>query len=183
MRRFGLAAILASILAPPGGAQPAPSASDAPFTCLFERLTAERRAQAGPAASQRLTGAPADGEQSGGAALDAILAALPACAATGRWTEAQRESAGQYVLVQLAHEDMRRRYAGQNVDLSFIDDAVAAGPRAMLQFDALVGRVRAQGVGDNRPDSAEDVTFIYLELARQAEEIRRGFSDPQFRPR
>ena len=68
--------------------------------------------------------------------------------------------AQEYVLIVLALEDMRRRYAAQNVDLSVLDNA--------LPFEEQVARVRGQGVTGDRPDSAEDIVFIYRSL-----EVRR----------
>lgn len=183
MRRLTTLLAIGWALAGPLRAQPAAPPTDPSLDCPLYGIPENERMLAASAASRRLTDVPAGDEQRGSVALDIILSNLPRCAEAARWTENQRELAQQYLLFQLAREDMRRRYAAQNVDLGFIDAAVAAGPRAMLQFDTLVGRVRAQGVTGSRPDSAEDVTFIYLELARQAEEIRRGFSDPQFRPR
>ena len=179
MKRLVFLIAAAAIHNAPAGAQPAP-ASAAPFACLFEGVTAEQRALAGAAASQQLTDVPADGRQRGGAALEAILAALPRCATSGRWTEAQREVAHQYVLFQTAREDVRRRYAAQNVDLSFIDEAIASATPAglPLTFDALVARVRAQGVTDDRPDSPGDIVFIYLELGMQAEAMGAQFNAP-----
>lgn len=184
MQRFvPLAILLACAVTAPLRAQPAAAATDA-LACLFAGVTPEQRALAGAAASQRLTDVPADGERRGGAALDSILAALPRCAEAGRWTEARRDMAHQYVLLQTAREDVRRRYAAQNVDLSFIDDAIVAMPaRASPSFDSLVARVRAQGVGDDRSDSAGEIVFIYLELSMNAEAIRAGFADPGFRLR
>jgi len=180
MKRFLLVTALAVTMMPPLRAQPVAAPSDAPFTCLFEGVTAEQRALAGPAASRRLTDAPADGEQRGGAALDAILAALPRCAEAGRWTATQRDMAQHYVLAQLGREDMRRRYSAQNVDLSFIDSTIAnampaGGPPP--PFEEMVARVRAQGVTGQRPDSAEDIVFIYLEMAGQAEAMKSMFAD------
>ena len=169
--------MLVSIAAMPLCAQPAAPPSDAPFACLFDGATAEQRALAGAAASQRLTDAPQDGEQRGGAALDSILTALPRCAETGHWTQDQRELAQHYILAQLAREDMRRRYAAQGVDLAFLDEARTA------TFDDLVARLRAQGVTGDRPDSAQDIVFIYLELARHVDEIRGGFANSNYQPR
>ncbi len=146
-------------VAPTLRAQPAASFG-VPSLCLLEGVTAEQRALAGPAALQRLTDVPADGEPRGGSALAAILTALPRCARAGRWTEAQRDMAQEYVLIVLALEDMRRRYAAQNVDLSVLDNA--------LPFEEQVARVRGQGVTGDRPDSAEDIVFIYRSL-----EVRR----------
>ncbi|MGQ0661165.1 hypothetical protein [Sphingosinicella sp.] len=177
MKRLLLVAALAITMMPPLRAQPAAAPSDAPFTCLFEGVTAAQRALAGPAASQRLTDAPADGEQRGGTALDAILAALPRCADAGRWTATQRDMAQHYVLAQLGREDMRRRYAAQNVDLSFLDGGMVAAGGSPPSFEQLVARVRAQGVTGQRPDRAEDIVFIYLEMAGQAEAMKSMFAD------
>jgi hypothetical protein len=41
----------------------------------------------------------------------------------------------------------------------------------------MVARVRAQGVGDNRSDSAGDIVFIYLELGMQAEAMKAAFAE------
>lgn len=172
-----------AILAVPLAAQPGLPPADGPFSCLFEDVSAEQRILAGSAASQRLTDAPADGEQRGGTALDAILAGLPRCAEAGRWSEPQRNLAREYLVAQLAREDMRRRYVAQNVDLTFLDEAVAGGRGGTLPFDELVARVRAQGVTGDRPDSAEDIVFIYVGLAGQAEAIRAGFAHPAFQRR
>ncbi len=175
----GLAAWAAASAITPAPAQPAAaSTADAPFNCALENVAADARALAGAAASQRLTDVPADGEQRGGSALDAIVAALPRCAESGRWTEAQREIAHQYVLFQTAREDVRRRYAAQNVDLTFIDQTIATTTAGSPPpFEEMVARVRAQGVGDNRPDSAGDIVFIYLELGMQAEAMRAAFAE------
>lgn len=171
-----------ALVATPVGAHPGVP-TDGPLACLFEGITAEQQALAAPAASQRLTDGPADGEQRGGAALGAILASVPRCAAAGRWDERQRGLAEHYVLARLARQHMLAHYAAQGVDLSFIDEAVAAATTAPPPFDALVARVRAQGVTGERPDSAEDIVYIYLELAVHVAAIRGGFSDPGFNPR
>jgi hypothetical protein len=171
-----IAVLLAVIASSPLRAQPA-APSDGPYSCLFEGVNAEQRALAGAAASQQLTDVPPDGQQRGGAALAAIIASTPRCAEAGRWTPDQRELARHYALAQLAREEMRRRYAAQNVDLSFIDGGVTAVAGAPPTFEQLVARVRAQGVTGDRPDSAEDIAFLYLELAAQAEALKAGFSD------
>ena len=166
----------------PASAQPA-APGDGPLACLFEGVTAEQQAMAAPAASQRLTDGPEDGEQRGGAALTAILSGIPRCAGAGRWTERQRGLAEHYVLARLARQHMLAHYAAQRVDLAFIDEAVQAATSAPPPFDALVARVRAQGVTGARPDSAEDIVYIYLELAAHVAAIRAGFDDPRFNPR
>jgi hypothetical protein len=173
---FGLAARLQG--------QPAALPANPSLDCPLEGMSAEQRTLAASASSQQLTDAPADGEQRGRAALAAVLANLPRCAQSGRWTDNQRNLAHQYVLMRLAREDMLRRYAAQNVDLGFIDQAVAATPAGSPPpFDALVARVRAQGVGDDRPDSAGDIVYIYVTLAYHIAEIRAGFADPNFQLR
>jgi hypothetical protein len=165
------------MVAQPADAQRAGPASDSPFACIFEGVNSDQRAMAASAASQRLTDAPSDGAQRGGAVLDALLGALPRCAAAGRWTETQRDMAQLYVLAQLAREDMRRRYAAQSVDLGFLDEvALAPLGASMPSLDEMAARIRAQGVTGDRPDSAEDIAFIYSALARQAEGARMAFA-------
>ena len=183
MQRLLLIAATISLMATPLRAQTATPPAASTLDCPLEGISVEQRTLAGAAGSQQLTDAPADGEQRGRAALDTILANLPRCAAAGRWTENQRELAQQYVLMQLAREDMLRRYAVQNVDLSFIDAAVAATPAGSPPpFSELEARVRAQGVTDDRPDSPGDIVYIYMMLVYQTAAIRAGFADPNFRP-
>jgi hypothetical protein len=165
------------------GAQPAGGAPDPRFDCLLEGISAEQRMLAASGASQQLTDVPAEDEQRSRTALDAVAANAPRCAASAGWTENQRELALQYTLLQLARDDMIRRYAAQNVDLTFIDEALAAAsPEGPVSFEDLAARMRAQGVGDNRPDSAEDIVYIYGMLAAQSAEIRLRFDDQNFRP-
>lgn len=183
MRGIGAAFLLSVAAAAPVGAQPAPPA-DSPLACLFGDVAADQRALAAPAALQRLSGAPEDGEQRGGAALDAILAALPRCAESGRWNESQREMARLYVITQLGREEMLRHYAAQNVDLAFIDGMVAAAtPDSPPPFEEMAARVRAQGVTGERTESAEDVAYLYLELMARAEAILAGFAEIGRAPR
>jgi hypothetical protein len=182
-----LVAILAISVAvsPPLWAQAAAPPSDGPLTCLLEGMSAEQRALAGSAASQLLGDVPpGDGEQRDPTMLNGVLPSLTRCAEAGRWNEAQRERAREWALVRLAREDMQRRYAAQNVDLTFIDEALAATPaESPAPFDALVTRMRAQGVADDRPDSAADIVYIYLMLRAHAEEIRAEFAGPNPQPR
>lgn len=184
MRGIGAAFLFFVAAAAPLGAQPAPSPAGSSLACLFEGVTPEQRAQAGPAASYRLSEFPADGEQRGGAALDAILASLPRCAEAGRWTETQREMAHLYLMAQLARDEMRRHYAAQNVDLTFIDAmAAAATPDSPPPFEEMAARVRAQGVTGERTDSAEDIVYLYLELTVRAEAIPAVFAEAGAAPR
>ena len=184
MRGIGGAFLLFAAAAAPVGAQPAPPPADSPLACLFVDVAAGQRALAAPAALQRLSGAPEDGEQRGGAALDAILAALPRCAERGRWNESQREMAHLYVMTQLGREEMLRHYAAQNVDLTFIDGMVAAAtPDSPPPFEEMAARVRAQGVTGERTDSAEDIAYLYLELMARAEAILAGFAEIGRAPR
>lgn len=180
MRGIGAAFLLFVAASAPVGAQPA----DSPLACAFAGVAAEQRALAASAALQRLTGAPEDGEQRGGAALDAILAALPRCGEAGRWNEGQREMAELYVMTQLGREEMLRHYGAQNVDLTFIDAMVAAAtPDSPPPFEEMAARVRAQGVTGERTDSAEDIAYLYLELMARAEAILVGFPDIARAPR
>jgi hypothetical protein len=166
-------------MAPPLCAEAAPPPSDGPLACLFEGMNAEQRARAGAAASRQLTDAPPGGDEHQDAALLDAALPLARCAQAGQWNEAQRERAREWALVQLTREDMRRRYAAQNVDLAYIDEAMAAVPAgSQPQFDALVARMRAQGVGDDRPDSAGDIVYIYLALWAHAREIEAEFAGP-----
>ncbi|HST36645.1 MAG TPA: hypothetical protein VLK25_08460 [Allosphingosinicella sp.] len=178
-----LIALLAFAAAQPGNAQPAsttaPAADDGPYSCLFADLTGERRALASPAASTRLTDMPEGVDQQSEAALDAILARIAGCGDAGGWTAGQRGMAEHYVHAQLAREYFRRHYAAQRVDLGLLDEAAAIPPgNPMPEFDALVARLRAQGVADDRPDSAGDIAYLYLSLARHAEEMKAGFAVP-----
>jgi len=183
MRRVALAVALALIVAMPLRAQPVAPPPDPSLNCVLDAVPAEQRRLAGPAASQRLTDAPEDVPQLSAAALDTIRAALARCAEASHWTENQRELALQYTLMQLTRDDMIRRYAAQNVDLTYIDEMVAtAQPNVALPFEAIVARLRAQGVGDNRPDSAEDIVYIYTMLVAGSAATRAGFADPNFRP-
>jgi hypothetical protein len=180
---MALVAFLAFATAQPGDAPlpatPAPVADDVPYTCLFAGLTAERRALAAPAASTRLTDMPEEIDRQSEEALDAILARVASCGDAGGWTAGQRGMAEHYVLAQLAREFFRRHYAAQHVDLGFLDDAVAARPDTpMPVFDDLAARLRAQGVGDDRPDSAGDIAYLYLMLAQHAEEMKTNFAVP-----
>lgn len=172
------------VLAAPAFAQaPPPSAFTSP-DCPLYGIPENEMTLAASAASQQLTDAQASDDSRSRAALDIILSNVPECARAGRWTENQRELARQYVLMRLSREDMLRRYDAQNVDLRFIDLAVAAAQAGTPPpFEELVARVRAQGVGDNRPDSAGDVTYIYMNLAYRMAEIARGFADPNFQLR
>jgi hypothetical protein len=182
MQRLLLAAATALIMAWPLLAQPAASSAHSELDCPFEGVSAEQRGLAASAGAQRLTDVPTDGEQRGGAALAAILANVARCMETRRWSQNQRGLALRYVLMQLTREDMLRRYDVQSVDLRFIDEAVATSqPGVEPPFDAFVARVRAQGVGDNRPDSAGDIVYIYMMLAYQTAEIRAHFADPSYR--
>jgi hypothetical protein len=169
--------------AQPGGAPPlatpAPVVDDGPYTCLFADLTAERRALASMTASTRLTDMPEESDQRSEAAFDAILARLARCGDAGGWTVPQRGAAEHYVHAQLAREFFRRHYAAQRVDLGFLDDAAAIPQgNTMPAFDDMVARLRAQGVTDDRPDSAGDIVYLYLMLARHAEEMKASFADP-----
>ncbi len=168
----------------PLGAQPAGPAPDPRFDCLLEGISAEQRMLAASAGSpQEFTAVPGEEEQQSRAVLAAIAANAPRCAARAGWTENQRELALQYTLMQLTRDGMIRRYAAQNVDLAYIDEAVAAAPsEGPVPFEAMVARMRAQGVGDNRPDSAADIVWLYMMLVGQSAEIRLRFDDPTFRP-
>lgn len=184
MKRLAILAGLGFSLGAPVLAQAPPPAAFASPDCPFYGVPENQMILAAPAASQQLTDVPAQDEARSRAALDVILANVPECAQAGRWTENQRELARHYVLLRLSREDMLRRYDAQNVDLRFIDLTVAAAQAGTQPpFDDLVGRLRAQGVGDNRPDSAGDVAYIYLTLAYQLAEITRGFADPNFQLR
>jgi hypothetical protein len=181
MKRLILAALAAAVTWPLA-AQSAPPSPDAMATCALQGLSAEQRALAASSGSQQLTGAPTESETQARALLDTVSANVRRCADASRLTEGQRDLALQYTLMQLTREDMLRRYHAQNVDLRFIDEAVAASRTgATLPFDDLVARVRAQGVGDDRPDSAGDIVYIYMMLVYQLAEIRTGFADPNFR--
>lgn len=180
--RLALAVLLALINASPLRAQQGAAPSAPTIDCPFEGVSLEQRMLAASAGSARLTDAPEDGEERGGVALDAILANVPRCAEAGRWSESQRQLALHYLLAQLGREDMLRRYAAQNVDLSFIDTALAATPAgSQPPFAEFEARIRAQGIGDDRPDSPGDIAYIYMMLVYQAEMIRAGFTDPNFR--
>ena len=184
MRGIGAAFLFFVAAAAPLGAQPAPSPAGAPLACLFEGVTPEQRALAGPIALQRLSDFPADGDERGVSALDAILAALPRCAEAGGWTETQREMAELYLMAQLARDGMRRHYAAQNVDLTFIDAmAAAATPDSPPPFEEMAARVRAQGVTGERTDSAEDIVYLYLELTGRAEAVPGVFAEAGAEPR
>lgn len=174
---MSLPAALSALLAV---AQPgdAPVADDGAYACLFADLTAERRALASSTASTRLTDMPEESDAGSEAALEAILARRAGCGDAGGWTEGQREMADHYVHAQLAREYFRRHYAAQHVDLGFLDTVATAPESAMPPFDDLVARVRAQGVGDDRPDSAGDITYLYLMLAHHAEEMKANFAVP-----
>jgi hypothetical protein len=178
-----LIALLAFATVQPGDARPvvtpASVADDGPYACLFVELTAERRALASPAASTRLTDMPEENNRQSEEALDAILARVAGCGDAGGWTVGQRGMAEHYVLAQLAREFFRRHYAAQRVDLGFLDD-VAAIPQGnpMPEFDGLVARLRAQGVADDRPDSAGDIVYLYMMLAQHAEEMKASFAVP-----
>ncbi len=182
MSRLATALAIGWALAGPLCAQPAaPSAHSSP-DCPLYGIPENERMLAASVASQQLTDVPASDEERGRVALDIILSNVPRCADAGRWTPNQRELAQQYVLMQLTREEMLRRYDAQSVDLRFIDEAVAtAQPAVEPPFDAFVARVRAQGVGDNRPDSAGDIVYIYMMLAYQTAEIRAHFADPNYR--
>lgn len=182
MRGIG-AAFLFMLASAAASAQPLASSADGPLSCLFDEVTAEQRTLAAPAALQRLSDFPPDGEARGGAALDAILASLPRCAESGRWSEDQREMAELYLMAQLGREEMRRHYAAQNVDLSFIDESLRAAATEPPRFDELVARLRDQGVTDDRPDSAGDIVHLYLELAAMAEAIPADFAELGANPR
>lgn len=196
MKRFALTILLASIAAWPSLAQPLATAPDPRFDCLLEGISAEQRqmaasgdraelvdAAADEAALNRAIAAGAEAEARRSAAVEAIAANARRCGAAAGWTDNQRELALQYVLMQLTREDMIRRYAAQNVDLTFIDTALAtARPDQPLPLDALAARLRAQGIADERPDSPADIVYIYLMIAAQSAEIRRRFDDPTFRP-
>ena len=149
------------------------------------RLGGERRREDGGVGGRReQPRAGQAGGQRGGAALDAILAALPRCGEAGRWNEGQREMAELYVMTQLGREEMLRHYAAQNVDLTFIDAMVAAAtPDSPPPFEEMAARVRAQGVTGERTDSAEDIAYLYLELMARAEAILAGFPDIARAPR
>jgi hypothetical protein len=183
MRRIAIAASLVSLMASPAPAQPAGPAPDPRFDCLLEGISAEQRTQAGYGGGEQFTDVPSEDEQRSRAAVEMIAANARRCAAAARWTENQRELALQYVLMQLSREAMIRRYAAQNVDLTYIDAAVAAAPpEGPVPFEAMVARMRAQGVGDSRPDSASDIVYIYMMTVGLSAEIRANFDDPNFRP-
>lgn len=179
MKRFVLAV---TAIAWPLAAQPP---AHPQLDCPFEGVATEQRALAVSAAAQQLTDVPPTGDaQRSQAALDAILANVPRCAQARRWTTNQSELARAYVLMQLTREEMLQRYDAQNVNLRFIDEELmAARPGEPPPFEAWVSRVRAQGVGDNRPDSAGDIVHIYMTLAYQIGAIRTGFADPNFQLR
>ena len=176
-------ALLAFATVQPGDAPPVATpafvADDGPYTCLFTGLTVERRALASPAASTRLTDMPEGNDRQSEEALDAILARVAGCGDAGGWTAGQRGMAEHYVHAALAREYFRRHYAAQQVDLGFLDEAAAIPPgNPVPEFDGLVARLRAQGVADDRPDSAGDIVYLYLMLARHAEEMKAGFAVP-----
>lgn len=184
MTRFTVLAGLCFLLVAPAVAQaPPPSAYSSP-DCPIYGVPESEMILAASAASQGLTDVPAPDEARSRAALDTILANVPECAEAGRWTQNQRELARNYVLMRLTREDMLRRYDAQNVDLRFIDLAVAAAQAGTPPpFDELVARLRAQGLGDGRPDSAGDVAHIYMTLVYQMAQIVSGFADPNFQLR
>ena len=163
----------------PAGMAEVPMRDDGPFACLFQGVAPDRRTQASLAAAYRLTDGPEDGELRGGAALDSILGSVTRCGDASRWTAGQREMAQLYVLAELAREHLLRHYAAQQVDLGFLDAVLTSPPDAPRpSFDELAGRVRAQGVTGARPDSAEDIVYIYVSLAQQAEAMKAGFAVP-----
>lgn len=183
MQRLAILAGLGLTFAPAVAQPPPPHVFSSP-DCPIYGVAENQMILAASAASQQLTDVPAADEARSRAALEAILANVAECAQAGRWTENQRELARNYVLMRLTREDMLRRYDAQNVDLRFIDLAVAAAQAGTPpQFDTLVARVRAQGVGDDRPDSAGDVTYTYMTLVHQLAQIVRGFADPSFQLR
>lgn len=180
MKRVVILAAIGCALASPLGAQPA-ALPNPSLDCPLEGSAMEQRVLAMAAASQQLTDAPAELPQGAPAALEAVLANVARCAATHRWTGNQRELARGYVLIRLTRDEMVRRYAAQNVDLSFIDQMATAGrPGEPPPFETMVARVRAQGVGDDRPDSAGDIVHIYMTLVYRMGEIRARFADPDF---
>ena len=183
MKRVALATALALTVTAPLRAQSVAPMHDPSLNCVLDAVPADQRVLAGPAASQQLTDAPEEAPELSGAALETIRAALSRCAETSHWTENQRELALQYTLMQLTRDDMIRRYAAQNVDLTYIDQMIAAAqPNTAFPFEAMVARMRAQGVGDNRPDSAADIVWLYMMMVAQSAKIRANFADPNFRP-
>lgn len=184
MKRFALVFTAGFALGFPVLAQPAAPPADPSLACPLQGLPAEHRDAAITEASRDLLGTEATAEAPRRAAYEALQASARRCAATHRWTENQGNVAFQYALMQLAREGMVRRYAAQNVDLSFIDPAVEALARGSEPpFADFVTRLRAQGLGDNRPDSAEDVAYIYTMLLFQMLETRGRFADPNFQLR
>jgi hypothetical protein len=180
-----LAIVFLSVAAAaPLWAQAPPPPSDGPLACLFEGMNAEQRALASTEIERLIAHAPPhDGDHPDLAIFDSVLP-LARCAQAGHWSEAQRERAFEWALVRLQREDMQRRYAAQNVDLTYIDAALAATPEGSRPpFEALVARMRAQGVGDHRSDSAGDIVYIYMMLWGQAREIRAEFAGPDPQPR
>lgn len=168
-------------MAGPLAAQSDAPTPDAAMECALRGLSAEQRALVASGGSQQLTDVPAESETQARAALDRVTANVRRCTETSGMTENQRQLAFFYTLMRLTREDMLRRYDAQHVDLRFIDEAVAAAPAGSAPpFDALVARVQAQGVGDNRPDSAGDIVYIYMVTVMQAAEIRTRFADPNF---
>lgn len=169
-----------ALLGMPLAAQPPSPSTDAPFTCLFEGVTAEQRAAAGAAASQRLTDMPPDGGQHGGATLEMISNRVSSCAETQPWSDSQQRHAAAYLLAQLARENMRQRYAAQGVDLGFLDEMAADPARRQnsANMDEAAARLRSQGLTGQRADSAEDVVFLYLSMALHVEAARDGFLAP-----
>lgn len=165
----------------PLAAQSAAPSPDAAMECALQGLSAEQRALVASGGSQELTDVPAESETQARAALDTVAANVRRCTESSGMTENQRQLALYYTLMRLTREDMLRRYDAQNVDLRFIDAAVAAiQPGVTPPFETWVARVRAQGVGDDRPDSAGDIVYIYMTLVHQIGEIRANFADPNF---
>lgn len=173
--------LFASAMAAPLAAQPAAPSPDAAMECALQGMSAEQRALVASGGSQELMDVPAERAAEARAALDAVQANVRRCTQASGMTENQRQLALYYTLMRLTREDMLRRYDAQNVDLRFIDEAVAATPAGSPPpFEQLVARVRAQGVGDDRPDSAGDIVYLYMVTVMQAAEIRTRFGDPNF---
>lgn len=184
MKRVVLIAALGAALSFPARAQPLAPPANPALACPIEGLPAEQRDAAIAEASRDLLGTEATAEEPRRAARDALAASARRCTTTRGWTERQGNVAFQYALLQLAREGMIRRYAAQHVDLSFIDSAVEGLTRGVEPpFQSFEARLRAQGLGDDRPDSAGDVAYIYMMLVFQLMEARGRFADPAFQLR
>lgn len=179
MNRVAVLIIAGWALSAPAFAQPGVVPPHPELDCPRAGVSVAQWTAATASATQLLQGA-AEAAQAR-AALAPILASVRRCADSRRWSANQSVHAEQYALMQLSYQDMRQRYAAMNVNLDFIDEAVAAAPAGeALPFDSLVARAEAQGLRGPRPDSAADVVYIYMMLVAQLQAIRTGFADPNF---